>query len=254
MSSGSDPYAAVVKFAESKGKDMAAISLGQGRGAKALKLIEEGMVSDREAIFFEGIATLLSNQIRSLVEHSLDDYLTFYKRYDVAEPLSPWLVKDLSDRDPRQQAFFTVSLCVRNEEARFKQSLDQIQERLLKVFTDMVAAMKDMPRPDQPEWKIGSYANAAKSNSQQSQGKDKGGTGPVGKPQRPHLAEMSMEEQHVMSAYLLTEEPRVRAFLEDPNRTRDEYLKEVERLRKTEKEVIKNCPNEIRMVGICMHA
>ena len=45
LSPGSDPFSGLVKFADSRQKEVAAISLGQGQGDKALALIEAGMVS-----------------------------------------------------------------------------------------------------------------------------------------------------------------------------------------------------------------
>ncbi len=43
LSPGSDPLNSVIKFAESKKKQIEAISLGQGQGEKAVKLISNAL-------------------------------------------------------------------------------------------------------------------------------------------------------------------------------------------------------------------
>ncbi|CEM30102.1 unnamed protein product [Vitrella brassicaformis CCMP3155] len=226
---------------------------------------DEYLDTPKEPVFFESVATLLANQIRSLVEKSIQHYVAFFQRFDKKDPLTPTQVKTLSSQDEREDAFLLVKLVTKGEEIRFKHVLEHIQERLLKVFTDFVSCLKEIPRPDRPDATPGGGGGQKAAGSS---GRRDGGA-----PQRSHLREVSMDEQHVYQAYqkideiistnlhniekalhlyddyshLLSEDKRMRAFTEDVGHTIEDYMKEIGRLRNTADAIDTNCPAEVRM-------
>jgi len=203
---------------------------------------------DSAPAFFEAISALLSTQIRSIVERSIEAYAGFFRRF-AAETMSiPRQVLRLSDNDDREDAFLTVGLTAKEGDICFTTPLEQIADALLEIFRNFVVCLRGLERPDV-----------------------KLGKNPCS--DRPYLWDVSLDEHHVKVAeefivgvirlnvanveqaltlyddykHLLDEETRIRQLSENVTLTREDYMAQVDKLRATEAAIRENCPNEIRL-------
>jgi len=199
-----------------------------------------------EPAFYEAVCALLSTQMRSVVERSIEAYVGFFRRFAKEGPMTPNHVVGLADSDEREDAFLVLGLTAQFGDIRFCTSLEQVAERLLDIFRSFVVCLRGLERPDA---KLG-----------------KG-------PSTTHLWEVSFEEQHVGMAenfiagvihlnlanvkqalmlyddykHLLHEELRIRELAENLTLTREDYIAQVDKLRATEAAIRENCPSEIRL-------
>eukprot|EP00929_Paragymnodinium_shiwhaense_P109502 TRINITY_DN7596_c0_g2_i1.p1 TRINITY_DN7596_c0_g2~~TRINITY_DN7596_c0_g2_i1.p1 ORF type:complete len:4821 (+),score=1098.93 TRINITY_DN7596_c0_g2_i1:122-14584(+) len=234
----------------------AAYPAGKKTGAKSVS----GPPGPFPAGFQEAACTLLSTQVRGVVERSIAAYVSFFKRFARKTPLTPGKVVQLSDKDDSEDAFFVIGISAKHGDIQFTVPLDQVKQRLLSIFRNFVVGLRGLHRPDaaaKVESKEGSERPSAASPA--------------------HLWEVSLDEPTVKEAEAFVEET-VSLNLENVHKalklydgyrhllsdkkdgrdadnsqlTREDYMARVDKLRATESAIRENCPNQIRLQLICI--
>eukprot|EP00931_Biecheleriopsis_adriatica_P059470 TRINITY_DN3558_c0_g1_i1.p1 TRINITY_DN3558_c0_g1~~TRINITY_DN3558_c0_g1_i1.p1 ORF type:complete len:4293 (+),score=1112.20 TRINITY_DN3558_c0_g1_i1:173-13051(+) len=213
--------------------------------------------SPTEARFFRGIMALLSVQTRQLVSQSVEAFTEFFQRFCDQRPPTPEAITQLKDTDERQDAFLVVKLLPKGEEVRLKDSTEKVVERTLRVFRDFVVCLNDIPSPE------------TRVMASQNQGAGK---------ENKLLWGTALDEQYVQEAeklvertvsfnmanaseairlydeytFLLTEEERIRDFVQDTNKTIPDYLERFNALKAIDLRIRQKLPGEVRLQMVCV--
>jgi dynein heavy chain len=108
----------------------------------------------RQAVlFFESNATLMSNQIRQLVTDSLQQFRSFFERFNKPTLNTPEEVVAIEKdaRNPIEDVFLHVKLEAQQEGAQivFADDLEEkIKSEILKVIDKILHETHDFPRPE----------------------------------------------------------------------------------------------------------
>ncbi|CAE8599050.1 unnamed protein product, partial [Polarella glacialis] len=200
---------------------------------------------------YEAAATLLSTQVRGIVERSIETFVSFFQRFrTTGQSRRCWQAKERcwSGVEVAEDAFLRVGLKANGGDISFTTPLEQVEDSLVHIFREFVVSLRGLERPDV---KLGRWH---------------------GKGQR-NLWDVSLDERHVKHAeelvaetvrlnlanleqtlgiyddfkHLLVEVARVRKLSENVTLTREDYMREVEKLRATEHAIRTHCASEIRL-------
>eukprot|EP00930_Biecheleria_cincta_P034372 TRINITY_DN23765_c0_g1_i1.p1 TRINITY_DN23765_c0_g1~~TRINITY_DN23765_c0_g1_i1.p1 ORF type:complete len:4302 (-),score=866.21 TRINITY_DN23765_c0_g1_i1:110-13015(-) len=213
--------------------------------------------SPTETRFFRGILALLSLQTRQLVSQTVQAFTDFIMRYADPNPLKPEAVVQLKDTDERQSAFLVVKLIPKGDEVRLKDSTEKVVERILRVFREFVLALNDIASPE-----IRVAADIGRAT-----GKDNRTLWPTALDeqyvqQAERLIEKTvqfnmanaMEAVHLYDDYifLLSEEEKIREFVQDSSKTIPDYLAKFDALRAVDRRIREKLPRDVRLQMVCV--
>jgi len=116
-------------------------------------------------LFHDSVAVLCSLQLRHCVQQSLEDYVAFLKKFSQSTspqstspdtppsrptPLTVHEVLALGDEDKWEESFLLNKLTAdaKGERIKFRNPLESVQEKLLRVFRELVTCMNSMQRAD----------------------------------------------------------------------------------------------------------
>ena len=112
----------------------------------------ENLDRDQTQTFFDSVATLMSNQARELATNSINEYVDFFRRFrkdDGNYPLPEEIIKrEYGPDDEFEKTFLTLKIEVQGTEIGFQKQLKEVREDLVKVVTQMVKAIDNIPRAD----------------------------------------------------------------------------------------------------------
>lgn len=219
----------------------------QGEGSDAVVGPPAG---EMESLFFEAVVSQLSRLAREVVEHTLNEYVEFFERFE-KEPMHYNGVKALAALDTWQDEFLINKLVVGKRAEQhgvfFKHDLEQVSARLLSPYKECVAGLRELARPDARLREL---------------------TSP-----RALLWEVKEDEQHIFEnckkieaiirlnlrnaelaielydpfVFLLDEDERVDVFTQNKSKERQDYMDYIQKLHDTVDELNRVCPPQIRM-------
>lgn len=114
----------------------------------------ENLDRDQTQTFFDSVATLMSNQARELATNSINEYVEFFRRFRKENnnyPLPEEIIRrDYSPDEHFEKTFLTLKLEVNTttNTIGFQKSLNEVRDELIKVVTQMVKAIDNIPRAD----------------------------------------------------------------------------------------------------------
>ena len=121
---------------------------------KAVNILREQIVKidkDQTKTFFEAVSTLMSNQVRSLIEKSVNAYVTYFKKYDKNPIPSPddVITRRYAADEPFERNFLMLKLKAENRQSIiFTDPLHNLQKDLMKVIEDIIKKSQNLPRPE----------------------------------------------------------------------------------------------------------
>jgi 16S rRNA G966 N2-methylase RsmD len=112
----------------------------------------ENLDKDQTKTFFESTATLMANQVRELIEQSINKYVEFIQRFKLEKIPSPQeIIKREYDADsPYEDNFIAIKLDIdqQNNVIKFGVPLAEVQNDLEIIVDHIVSQSKNLPRPE----------------------------------------------------------------------------------------------------------
>lgn len=209
----------------------------------------ENLDKDQTATFFESVATLMANQVRNLIQKSVDSYVNFFKRFKKATYPTP---KEIMGRefDPDtdfEDNFVILKLVVNNtNQIVFQDMPGTVSDSLEGLVNTIVRQSEHIPRPENTIarseklhlWHVpedDELVNNARMEISQILEKN---------------MEVVEKALHVYDDYLfvLKEKTKVEAFLSDTSKfKREDFATEIARYENTQKKIKDTMPKELRM-------
>ena len=120
------------------------------RAVDILRVEIEHMDEQQMATFFSATATLMSNQVRSLIKKSVEEYVTFLQRYDNEHLPSPFEAMEgaYDPKQPLEDSFLSLRLIEQHSQITFESPLLSIKKILIKIVEDIVKQSQNLPRPE----------------------------------------------------------------------------------------------------------
>ena len=213
----------------------------------------ENLDKDQTKTFFDSVAALMSNQVRDLVQKSIEKYVLFFRKFkkeDGVYPLPEEIIEREYDPDtPFELTFLTLKLEIEvtanKQEIAFATSLDGVRDELVRIVTQMIEKINLIPRADTQ------IANSEKVHLWEIDLEDEIVT-QAQQEIREILSENLRATQKAINVYdeflfLLQEEARIDQFLENKVYVQQEFLDEIQRYKDTIYQIRNVAPYEIRM-------
>lgn len=117
----------------------------------------ENLDKDQAKNFFESVATLMANQVRELVEQSVNAYVNFIQRYkkDNYPPPDEIIKREYDADTPFEDNFISLKLTIDENESKksnpqiiFSTPLNTVQSELEKIVDLIVQQSSNLPRPE----------------------------------------------------------------------------------------------------------
>ena len=110
----------------------------------------ENLDKDQTKTFFESAATLMANQVRELIEQSVDAYVDFIQRFKFdSYPTPNEIIKREYDAEtPFEDNFIELKLVINNGKIEFGNHLEEIQQELEGLVDQIVKQSQNLPRPE----------------------------------------------------------------------------------------------------------
>ena len=120
----------------------------------------ENLDKDQTKTFFESAATLMANQVRELIEQSVNTYVKFIQRYKFPTyPKPDEILKREYDADtPFEDNFISLKLRIPNadesnktggtQKIMFDTPIEQVQQELEQIIDQIVKQSCNLPRPE----------------------------------------------------------------------------------------------------------
>lgn len=112
----------------------------------------ENLDKDQTKTFFESAATLMANQVRELIEQSVNSYVDFIQRYKQSQyPTPEEIIQREYDADtPFEDNFIILKLDIDKESNQivFGSSLEKVQYELENIIDMIVMQSQNLPRPE----------------------------------------------------------------------------------------------------------
>ena len=118
----------------------------------------ENLDKDQTKTFFESAATLMANQVRELIEQSVNSYVAFIQRYKFPTYPKPEeiILREYDADTPFEDNFISLKLSIEGSRIDFesiKQSsdtniLDSVQSELEGIVDAIVKRSQNLPRPE----------------------------------------------------------------------------------------------------------
>eukprot|EP00435_Cladocopium_sp_Y103_P015241 s2361_g3.t1 len=195
-----------------------------------------------EVHFFNSVASLLSQLARNVVEQSLEEYVTLFRRFEQT-PLHYSAVKALTSQDKWQDDMLVNKLVVDQQgEVRFKHDIDFVHARLVQPYRDCITCLRELPRPDTKLKEMVSRTLLWQVKEEEQHIK-------AGLDQLEQIVEMNLAnmakalELYEPFKFLLVEEEHTTAFFEDQSNTREKFTAYLQHLRDTVTALRSQCPN-----------
>ena len=178
-----------------------------------------------------GPLTLLSIQLRSVVDRSIEAFVDFFGRFE----------RDAS-------AFLRVGLRAEGPKIRFTTSLEEVEICLLQVFRNFVVSLNGLKLPG-----YGGHSSSALWNVSLDETFVRQAEHRVAVTMRQNLAAL-IEALAPFDAFkhLLVEDARIKMLSED-NLTQDQVMHEVKTLRATQSTIRAHCLEEIYLPMVSIH-
>eukprot|EP01022_Parablepharisma_sp_SALTPOND_P023040 TRINITY_DN476_c0_g1_i1.p1 TRINITY_DN476_c0_g1~~TRINITY_DN476_c0_g1_i1.p1 ORF type:complete len:4333 (+),score=667.47 TRINITY_DN476_c0_g1_i1:7842-20840(+) len=199
--------------------------------------------------FFEAIATLMSNQARSLVESSILAYADFFKKYK--KDHYPTAVEVASRKydigSPIERSFLQLTLEADTEKGlvRFKEPPHNVETQLMNVVEEVVKQSQSLPRAENM---ISSGENKQLWRVSMDDVLVKQALTIVGEIIQENLRwakqVLGLYKEY---EYILTEKTRLAKFLADKTKTREDYKEQIAKYVKQKDDIIANLKCEVRM-------
>lgn len=223
---------------------------------EATEILRRGR--SEEPAFYEAVSALLSLQARSVVERSIDAYVSFFQRFANQAPRSPQQAIQSSEADPHEDSFLVLGLAADQGDIRFRTDhgvaeLSEVADRLLAIFHDFVVGLHELQRPDT---KLGRVDPGGSRNLREVATDEPRVV--VTKAFVTHTIQLNLKNaEQALNLYtkykhLLNEDVRARQLADDQGLTRDDYISEVDKLRATEAEIREHCPRQIWLQMVCI--
>ena len=110
----------------------------------------ENLDKDQTKTFFESVSTLMANQVRELIEQSVNSYVKFIQRYKCKSYPEPneILQREYDADSPFEDNFILLSLVIDGNKINFKTPLDDVQKELEEIVDSIVKQSNNLPRPE----------------------------------------------------------------------------------------------------------
>jgi len=199
--------------------------------------------------FFEAVATLMSNQARSLVENSILAYADFFKKYKKKEYPSATEVasRKYDINSPIERSFLQLSLEADPEKGvvRFREPPHNVQTQLKNVIEDVVKQSQSLPRAENM---IRSGENKQLWRVSMDDVLVKQALATVDE----IISENLVMAKQVVSLYskyeyILTEKQKLAKFLADKTKTREDYNEMIAKYQAQKDDILANLKCEVRM-------
>jgi hypothetical protein len=195
----------------------------------------ENLDKDQTATFFESVATLMANQVRQLIQKSVDAYVDFFRRFRKSDYPSPKeiMTREFDADTEFEDNFLILKLTVNNtNQVVFTDLPDQVQKSLMKLVKIIVKQSNHIPRPENTIarseklhlWNVPKDDELVRNARNEIEDILKSNVA---------IAELAL---HVYDEYLfiLKEKTKVEAFLSNPdNFKREEFGAEIARYQET---------------------
>jgi len=183
----------------------------------------ENLDKDQTKTFFESVATLMANQVRELIEQSVNAYVDFIQRYKFpAYPHPDEIIKREYDPDtPFEDNFIALKLKIDGNKIVFNDSLETVQKELEDIVDNIVKQSSNLPRPEN------TIARSDKMHLWDVQKEDE-----LVSKSKAKISETLKENLDVVALacnvyddylFILREKERIDEFLAKENPTREEY-------------------------------
>lgn len=209
----------------------------------------ENLDRDQTQTFFDSVATLMSNQARELATNSINEYVDFFRRFrkdDGNYPLPEEIIKrEYGPDDEFEKTFLTLKIEVQGTEIGFQKQLKEVREDLVKVVTQMVKAIDNIPRADTQ------IANSDKTHLWEIRQDDE-----IVVNAKTEISQILQENLLIAAKavnvydeylFILKEAESVNDFLNKPARVKQEYIDRIQTYMDTIRKIKSQAPYEIRM-------
>ena len=199
--------------------------------------------------FFDAVATLMSNQVRSLIENSITAYEEFFKKYKkkTYATAAEVVARKFDISSPIERSFLLLNIDTDGDKGtvKFKEPPHTVQTQLRNVIEDIVKQSCSLPRGEnsfnpgenQQLWKVSMDDVLVRGALETVDDVIKDNLQVV----KQVLSLYSKYE------YILTEKNKLAVFLNDPTKTRDDYQDYITKYSKQKDDIINNLPCEVRM-------
>ncbi len=199
--------------------------------------------------FFDAVATLMSNQARSLVENSILAYEDFFKKYKKTKypTASEVAARKYDIGSPIERSFLQLTLEADSEKGQvaFKEPPHKVQAQLKNVIEDIVKQSHNLPRAENT---ISPGENMQLWRVSMDDVLVKQALATVDDIIQENMLEVKrVLELYSKYEYILTEKTRLTKFLGDKNKTREDYQDQIAKYMKQKEDIISNLPCEVRM-------
>jgi dynein heavy chain len=207
----------------------------------------ENIEKDQTKTFFESVSTLMANQMRELIEQSVDKYVAFIQRYSFKEyPSAEEVMAREYDADtPFEDSFLTLRLTISDQQITFTDPLDNVHKEMEEIIDSIIKQSNNIPRPEN------TIARSDKMHLWDVQADDEIVINAKNTISKTLLENLEVTKQciRVYDKYipLLKEKSRIEEFLNKEPFDRAEFQAEVNRYHATVKEIRNTMPFEIRM-------
>ena len=199
--------------------------------------------------FYEAISTLMSNQVRWIIEKSVVAYQQFFMKFKKSKyaSASEVVARKYDAKTPIELSFLQLTLDADNEKGavKFKDPLHEVQAQLKNVIEEVVKSSHNLPRAEHgfnsqevtQLWKV-SLDDQIVKRAQDS------------------VENITEENLNVVKQvlkiyekyeYLLSEKVKLDRFLQDKTKTREDYQAVIEKYQKQKDDIIESLPCEVRM-------
>lgn len=199
--------------------------------------------------FFGAVATLMSKQVRSLVESSIEAYQNFFKKfkkqsYATANEVA---ARKFDFESPIEKSFLKITIDIDADKGKvkMKETLDYVLDRLVKVIGDIIIQAHNIPRAESTIcpgenkmiWKVLPDDRIDVIITQEISGIIK------------ENFNVALQSLKLFSEYesILTEKIRLAKFIANKANTRDDYRELLAKYYKKRQDIITNLPCELRM-------
>ena len=205
--------------------------------------------SELRKSFFDAIATLMSNQARSLVEDSILAYEDFYKKYKKTKYPTAGEVAtrkyDIGTPIERSFLLLTLQASAEKGQVEFKEPPHNVQTQLKNVIEDVVKQSHNLPRAENT---ISPGENMQLWRVSMDDVLVKQALNTVEDIIQENMQEVKrVLELYSKYEYILTEKTRLTKFLGDKAKTREDYQEQIAKYMKQKDDIINNLPCEVRM-------
>ena len=191
----------------------------------------------------------MSNQARELATNSINEYVEFFRRFrkeDGNYPLPEEIIsRDYGPDDEFEKTFLTLKLEVKGTEISLQKSPIDVQADLVKIVTQMVKAIDNIPRADTQ------IANSDKTHLWEIRQDDEMVVNAKAEISQILLENLQIAAKSVnvydQYLFLLKEPEKVKEFCSNPKRNRDEYIARIQVYIDTIRKIKNEAPYEIRM-------